>query len=524
MADTPAVYVMVALPTLTRNRAKGKKRMDYFTTTSSAARRAAACIIVGVFEKSKLGSAATDLDKASGGQVRRLYRQGDVSGKAGSVCMVPGLTGVKADRVLLVGLGQYGKTSKADFRAAVTAATNALKSSRASNVISYLGQEAISDTTPYYMARYTAESIGDALYSFSEMKSGRGDKKVALKKVGFALTSRGEAKAVELGAQHGDGIVHGMTLTKNLGNLPPNVCTPSYLARQAQKMARECKKMTTKVLNEAEMKRLGMNSLLSVTAGAEEPAKLIIMQYKGAGSDKPLVLVGKGVTFDSGGISLKPGPGMDEMKFDMGGAASVFGAMAATIKLDLPVNLTVVVPACENMPSGRATRPGDIVKSMSGQTIEILNTDAEGRLILCDALTYSRRFKPAAIIDIATLTGACVIALGHHYSGVMSYSDELATTITSASGHADDKAWRLPLGEEYVKQLESNFADFANVGGRDGGTITAGCFLGKFTDGMNWAHIDIAGTAWRSGKAKGATGRPVPLLTQLVLDHSGALP
>ena len=498
--------------------------MEYFTTTSSASKRAAACIIVGVFEKNKLGAAATELDKASGGQVRRLLRQGDLSGKAGSICMVPGMPGIKAERILLVGLGEHGKTSKATFRSAVKAAINALKSSRASNVVSYLGQEDIADTSPYYMARYTAETIGDALYSFAEMKSGRSGPKVALKKVGFALSSRGEAKPVELGALHGDGIAHGMALTRNLGNLPPNVCTPSYLARQAQRMARDCKRMTAKIINEAEMKRLGMHSLLSVTAGAEEPAKLIIMHYKGAGNDKPMVLVGKGVTFDSGGISLKPGPGMDEMKYDMGGAASVFGAMAATIKLELPVNLTVVVPACENMPSGKATRPSDIVKSMSGQTIEILNTDAEGRLILCDALTYSRRFKPAAIIDVATLTGACVIALGHHYSGVMSYTDELANRITMASNHADDKAWRLPLGEEYVKQLDSNFADFANVGGRDGGTITAGCFLGKFTDGMNWAHIDIAGTAWRSGKEKGATGRPVPLLTQLVLDHSGALP
>jgi leucyl aminopeptidase len=262
-----------------------------------------------------------------------------------------------------------------------------------------------------------------------------------------------------------------------------------------------------------------------VTAGTTLPAKLILMQYRGAGKDRPIVLVGKGITFDAGGISLKPGPGMDEMKFDMCGAAAVIATMAAVASLRLPVNLNVVVPACENLPSGTATRPGDIITSMSGKTIEILNTDAEGRLILCDALTYSRRFKPAAIIDVATLTGACVVALGKHRTAVMTHSDELAEEITSAGIGADDRGWRLPLADEYDQQLKSNFADFANVGGRDGGAITAGCFLGKFTEGMNWAHLDIAGTAWRSGGlAKGSTGRPVPMLTEFVLRRARAIP
>jgi len=267
-----------------------------------------------------------------------------------------------------------------------------------------------------------------------------------------------------------------------------------------------------------------MGSFLSVTSGTTLPAKLIVMQHKGAGRDKPVVLVGKGITFDAGGISLKPGPGMDEMKFDMCGAASVIGTMATVAKLKLPVNLTVVVPTCENLPSGTATRPGDIVTSMSGKTIEVLNTDAEGRLILCDALTYSRRFKPDVIIDVATLTGACVIALGHHRTAVMSRSDELASQITGAGIAADDRAWHLPLADEYEQQLKSNFADFANVGGRDGGAITAGCFLSKFTDGLNWAHLDIAGTAWKSGSAKGSTGRPVPMLSEFVLRRARAIP
>jgi leucyl aminopeptidase len=272
------------------------------------------------------------------------------------------------------------------------------------------------------------------------------------------------------------------------------------------------------------MKRLGMGSLLSVTAGTAEPAKLIVMQYKNAGSDKPVVLVGKGVTFDTGGISLKPGPAMDEMKFDMCGAAGVIGTMAAVAAMKLPINVNVVVPAVENMPGSVATKPGDIVKSMSGQTIEILNTDAEGRLILCDALTYSRRFKPAAIIDVATLTGACVIALGAHRSAIMSNNDALRDEIFAAGEAAEDRGWPMPLGEEYAAQLKSNFADMANIGGPGGGAVTAGCFLGKFTDGMNWAHLDIAGTAWKSGTKKGATGRPVAMLSQLLLARSGALP
>jgi leucyl aminopeptidase len=340
----------------------------------------------------------------------------------------------------------------------------------------------------------------------------------------LAVSKRSDATKAARGAEHGDAIAYGMSITKELGNLPANVCTPSYLARTAQKLAKNNGKLSTRIINEAEMKRLGMHSLLSVTAGTKEPAKMIVMQYKGKAGQKPVVLIGKGVTFDSGGISLKPGPGMDEMKFDMCGAAGVLGTMAAVARLKLPINLNVVVPAVENLPSGIATKPGDIVKSMSGQTIEILNTDAEGRLILCDAMTYSRRFKPDTVIDVATLTGACVIALGHHRTGVMSTSDELAGEILAAGIRAEDRGWQLPLAEEYALQLKSNFADFANVGGRDGGAVTAGCFLSKFADGLNWAHLDIAGTAWKSGKGKGATGRPVPMLTDLLLARCGVLP
>jgi leucyl aminopeptidase len=345
-----------------------------------------------------------------------------------------------------------------------------------------------------------------------------------LQKIGFVIAKRGDAAAVLRGAEHGDAIAAGVALARDLGNLPANVCTPTYLARTARKMAQGNGKLTTRILNEPEMKRLKMGSLLSVTAGTKEPARLIVMQYKGAGSDKPIVLVGKGVTFDSGGISLKPGPAMDEMKYDMGGAAGVLGTMLAVTKLKLPINLTVIVPAVENLPSGTATKPGDIVTSMSGQTIEVLNTDAEGRLILCDALTYSRRFKPEIVIDVATLTGACVVALGAHRTGVMSNSDDLRNELVDAGESSADLAWPLPLGEEYEEQLKSNFADLANIGGPGGGAVTAGCFLGKFTDGLTWAHLDVAGTAWTGGTAKGGTGRPVTLLSEMVLARAGALP
>jgi leucyl aminopeptidase len=498
--------------------------MDYFTTTSNAAKRATDCVIVGVYERGKLTAGATDIDKASNGELRRLVKSGDVSSKPGRCVLLTNLTGVKASRVAVVGLGKSNELGTRTFCRAVAAAIGSVSESKCNDVLNTLTLEDVGDASVYYLARQTVQTIGDVLYRFTEMKSEHKNSRMPLKKVGLSVASRGDAGKATLGAKHGDAIVEGMSLAKDLGNLPPNVCTPSHLARTAQKLAKGNGKLTTRVINESDMKRLGMHSLLSVTAGTHEPAKLIVMQYRNGGKSKPIVLVGKGVTFDSGGISLKPGPAMDEMKFDMCGAAGVIGTMATVAALKLPVNLNVVVPAVENLPGSKATVPGDIVRSMSGQTIEILNTDAEGRLILCDALTYSRRFKPDTIIDVATLTGACVIALGHHHTGVMTYDDSLSDEIVAAGVNASDRAWRLPLSDEYSEQLKSNFADVANVGGRDGGAITAGCFLGKFTDGLKWAHLDIAGTAWKSGQKKGATGRPVPLLSEFVLSRCNALP
>jgi len=475
--------------------------MNYFTTTSAASRRAVDCVIVGIYDRGRMSSGAADIDTASKGSLKKHLKNGDISAQLGRCTVLTDVAGVKAARVAAVGLGKYSEFSSVNYRRALDAALQSISGSKSRQVLNTLTLEDVKGASSYYLARFTAQAVGDAMYQFTAMKSGRKAAQMPLKKVGMAIAKRGD-----------------------VGNLPANVCTPSYLARTAQKLSREHSNVTTRVLSEAEMKRLGMHSLLSVTAGTTEPAKLIVMQYKGKPGTKPVVLVGKGVTFDTGGISLKPPPTMDEMKFDMCGAAGVIGTMAAVAKLKLPINLNVVVPAVENLPSGTATRPGDIVKSMSGQTIEILNTDAEGRLILCDALTYSKRFKPDTIIDVATLTGACVIALGHHRTAVMSKHDKLSADIISAGISAEDRGWPMPLGDEWAVELKSNFADMANVGGRPGGTITAGCFLSKFTEGLNWAHLDIAGTAWKSGKLKGATGRPVPMLTEYLLGRCGALP
>jgi leucyl aminopeptidase len=498
--------------------------MKYFTTTSKASARAVDCVIVGIYNRGKLGVGAADVNAASKGLISKLIKSGDVSGDPGRVAVLNSVPGVKANRVAVVGLGKSGELDNKAFRKAVATAIKAISETKVKQILNSLTLEPVADSNPYYLARHTVEAVNDTLYRFQQMKSGRKKANMPLHTIGLAIAKRGDAGKATRGAEHGGCISAGVNLAKDLGNLPANVCTPSYLARIAKKMATGNGKLSTRVLNETEMKKLGMGSLLSVTAGAIEPAKLIVMQYKGAGSDKPVVLVGKGVTFDTGGISLKPGAGMDEMKFDMCGAASVLGTMAAISQMKLPINLTVVVPAVENMPAGDATRPGDIVKSMSGQTIEVLNTDAEGRLILCDALTYSKRFKPAAIIDVATLTGACVVALGAHRCAIYSNSDKLRDEIFAASNSSEDLGWPMPLGDEYAAQLKSNFADMANIGGPGGGSVTAACFLEKYTDGMNWAHLDIAGVAWKSGAQKGASGRPVSLLSEFLLSRANVLP
>jgi leucyl aminopeptidase len=346
--------------------------MEYFTTTSKPSRRAVDCVIIGVFNRNVLGNSAAEIDAASGGEIRRLIKSGDISSKLGSCSMLPGLPGVKAKRIAVVGLGKKSDLKARQFRKAVAAAAAAIARTRAKQILNCLTLEDVGGASPYYLSRHSTQVINEALYRFTRMKSGRKPRASSLSKVGLSIAKRGDAAQSKRGAEHGDAIAAGVSVARELGNLPANVCTPSYLAREATKLAKGNGKLTTRIVNEPEMKRLGMGSLLSVTAGTDEPAKLIVMQYKGGGSEKPVALVGKGVTFDSGGISLKPGPSMDEMKFDMCGAAGVIGTMAAVAKMRLPINLVVIVPAVENLPSGNATKPGDIVKSMSGQTADLL--------------------------------------------------------------------------------------------------------------------------------------------------------
>jgi leucyl aminopeptidase len=366
--------------------------------------------------------------------------------------------------------------------------------------------------------RQAVLGLRDAFYRFDEMKSQKKPPAPALAHVTLPL---GPTAELEQALAESVATAEGAELARTLGNLPPNICTPAYLADEAKKLARQFK-LGVEVLERRDMEKLGMGALLAVTQGSHQPPKLIVLRYEGAAKGrKPVVLVGKGITFDTGGISIKPAGEMDEMKFDMSGAGSVLGALRALAGMRAPVNVIGVVPACENMPGGHATRPGDIVKSLSGQTVEILNTDAEGRLILCDALTYAERFNPEVVVDIATLTGACVIALGHVASGLFANDQKLADELRDAADDAWDRVWQMPLWDDYQEQLRSNFADFANIGGRPGGAITAACYLSRFTRKMRWAHLDVAGTAWKSGREKGSTARPVPLLVRFVMRHAG---
>lgn len=463
-------------------------------------------------------SALEAIDNAISGLISRLLKSGDLKQEPNSSVLINEPQGLSADRLLILGTGSKPLNEQSFVALAKNIAGQLTKLPIKTACISLAGLE-VDSRDDHWQAQQLASHVAQSGYLFNPFKN-KEKKPTNLKQVTLALPSR---KGLDKSKTHlnlGNAIANGVNLSRELGDLPGNICTPSYLANQAKKIAKKHPKLSCKVLDEKQMKALGMGSLLSVTAGTVQPAKLIVLEYNcGNKSDKPVVLVGKGVTFDSGGISLKPGAAMDEMKYDMCGAASVLGTFAALTDADLPINVVGIIPAVENMPSGKATKPGDIVKSMSGQTIEILNTDAEGRLILCDALTYAGRYKPKAIVDIATLTGACVMALGSHATGMLSNNDELAASLDTAGQISADRVWRLPLWNEYDKQLKSNFADMANIGGRQAGTITAACFLGRFTKDYHWAHLDIAGTAWNSGANKGATGRPVSLLVQFLVEQ-----
>jgi leucyl aminopeptidase len=493
--------------------------VEFSTKIAAPEKQATACAAVGVFESRKLSRTAEALDKAARGQLREILRSGDMDGKVGSTRMLYRVRGVAAERVLLVGLGKEKEFGDKQYLDCARAALSAIRETGARDACLYLTELQAPGRDATWKARQLVLAAADVGYRFDQMKS----KKAAtgsLAHVAVSAVQRHEAPALERGVREGRSIAAGMSLTRDLGNLPANVCTPAYLAERAVKLGREWK-LAVEVLEQKDMEKLGMGSLLSVARGSHQPPKFVILRYSGAAKkERPVVLVGKGITFDTGGISLKPAAEMDEMKFDMCGAASVLGTLRAVAELKLKLNIVGLVPTCENMPGGAATKPGDVVTTMSGQTVEILNTDAEGRLILADALSYAERLEPQAVIDIATLTGACVIALGHVCSGLFANKDGLAQELQSAGAESWDRVWQLPLWDDYQEQLKSNFADFANIGGRPAGSVTAACFLSKFTRKYDWAHLDIAGTAWKSGREKGATGRPVPLLTTFLIKRA----
>jgi leucyl aminopeptidase len=497
--------------------------VEFSIKSGSPEKQRSACVVVGVFESRKLTLPAELLDKASGGYISDIIRRGDMEGKAGSTLLLHNLPSALCDRVLLVGLGKEKEFREKEFSNAIRTSVKVLNETGAFDASIFLTELQVRKRSVAWRIRQATIAALDATYKFEQFKSKKEEVRRPLRKLTLSVERRNELTTAEEALTQGQAIAEGAALAKNLGNLPPNVCHPTYLADQAKAMADQFK-LGCEILDRKEMEELGMHSLLSVARGSHQPPKLIVLTYKGGrASEKPVVLVGKGVTFDTGGISLKPGADMDEMKYDMCGAASVLGTMQAVARMALPINLIVVVPATENMPGGNASRPGDIVTSMSGQTIEILNTDAEGRLILCDALTYTERFDPDTVIDVATLTGACVVALGGVATGLFANKDGLARELLEAGEDANDRAWHMPLWDDYQELLKSPFADMANIGGRWGGAISAACFLSRFTKKFDWAHLDIAGTAWKSGAEKGATGRPVPLLTYYLMQRAGKI-
>jgi len=491
--------------------------MEFSIKNGNPEKQRSDCLVVGVFEGKKLSDAAKNLDDASSKAISAVLKSGDMEGKIGTTLVMHHVVNIAASRVLFVGLGKQAEFGEVQFRKAVRSVVKAMPKGVESAGF-YLAELDIKKVTAHTKVAALVEVVQDVTYQVNAIKQKKTDP-LTLSKIAIYV-EKVDAKQAESGVKQGLAISAGVSLAKDLGNLPPNICTPTYLGEQAKKLAKAYG-FKVEVLEEAEIRKLGMGSFLGVAQGSSEPPRLIVLQHnKGKKGQKPVALVGKGITFDTGGISLKPGADMDEMKYDMCGAASVLGTLKAIGELGLAINAVGIIPTCENMPSGNAIKPGDILTSMSGQTIEVLNTDAEGRLILCDALTYAERFEPSAVVDIATLTGACVIALGHYPSGLFSNQDALAKELLEAGEKAHDRAWHMPMWDDYQHLLDSNFADMANIGGRAGGSITAACFLSRYTKKYHWAHLDIAGTAWKSGKEKGGTGRPVPLLTTFLMNRA----
>jgi len=494
--------------------------MEYTVKSGSPEKQRIGCVVAAVFAPRTLSQAAKILDKASGGQISNLIRRGELEGDLGGTLLLHNLENTLCDRVLLIGCGKEKEIDTRAFRKINSTMATTLKSSGTTEVASFLTEIPIKRRSLTWKIQQSIEAIDESLYSFNQLKSEQKPARRPLRKFVFSVSGRGQLTEGEDAVRLGMAISSGIKLTKDLANLPGNICTPDYLAKQAINMQKLLPKTRATVLGEKAIEELGMGAFISVSKGSHQEGKLITVEYRGGDKkQQPIVLVGKGVTFDSGGISLKPGAAMDEMKYDMCGAASVLGVVTACAELLLPINVVGIIPSVENMPDGIASKPGDIVTSMSGQTIEILNTDAEGRLILCDALTYAEKFDPEVVIDIATLTGAVIVALGSHPAGLLGNHKPLIHDLFKAGKNSGDRCWELPLWDDYQEQLDSNFADMANIGGKGAGTITAACFLSRFARKFHWAHLDIAGVAWKSGKEKGATGRPVSLLVQYIIQH-----
>ena len=497
--------------------------MEFSVKSGSPEKQRSACIVVGVYEPRRLSGIAEQLDKISEGYISNILRKGDLEGKPGQMLLLHHVPNVLSERVLLVGCGKERELDERQYKQIIAKTINTLNETGSMEAVCFLSELHVKSRDIYWKVRQAVETTNDSLYSFDALKSSKGETRRPLRKLVFNVPTRRELPFGERAIEHGNAVSEGMHLCRDVANMPPNICNPAYLASQARQMAEQYDRLDVTTVGEEQMAELGMNSYLAVGRGSANESIMTIMKYAGAenSDDQPIVLVGKGLTFDSGGISLKPGEAMDEMKYDMGGAAGVIGAMKTLCEMNLPINVIGVLAGCENMPGGNSYRPGDILTTMSGQTVEVLNTDAEGRLVLCDALTYVERFDPELVIDTATLTGACVIALGKHASGLFSSHNPLAHELQNAGDQSGDRAWRMPLWDDYQEMLDSPFADFTNLGGRPAGSITAACFLSRFTKKYNWAHLDVAGTAWNSGKNKGSTGRPVPILSQFLLNRSG---
>ena len=499
--------------------------MEFSVKSGSPEKQRSACIVVGVYEPRRLSGIAEQLDKISEGYISNLLRRGDLEGKPGQMLLLHHVPNVLSERVLLVGCGKERELDERQYKQIITKTIKTLNETGSMEAVCFLTELHVKGRDTYWKVREAVETTQNSLYSFDALKTSKDETRRPLRKMVFNVPTRRELTVGDRAIEHGMAVSSGMKLCRDVANMPPNICNPAYLASQARQIGEVCEELTVTTLGEEQMAKLGMNAYLAVGRGSDNESIMTIMEYKGAvdNTEKPIVLVGKGLTFDSGGISLKPGEAMDEMKYDMGGAAGVIGAMKALCQMKLPINVIGILAGCENMPSSNAYRPGDILTTMSGQTVEVLNTDAEGRLVLCDVLTYVERYDPELVIDTATLTGACVVALGKHASGLFSGHNPLAHELLNAGEQSGDRAWRMPLWDEYQEHLESPFADMTNLGGRAAGSITAACFLSRFTKKYNWAHLDVAGTAWNSGANKGSTGRPVPLLTQFLINRAGVV-